>query len=85
MASGGAASNKPFNWRPTGRIMSNFQAMVLGAMVSWTPSLIVLAYFLLRAPLIDSEEVPMSSPLVMDDKSGATSPHVPLGFDPVET
>jgi hypothetical protein len=31
--------------------MSNFQALVLGMMLAWTPSLIALGYFLLRAPV----------------------------------
>jgi hypothetical protein len=65
--------------------MSNFQALVLGMTVAWAPSLVVLAYFLLRAPLIDSEEALTSSPVGVDGKSGATSPLASLGFDPIET
>ena len=36
--------------------MSTVQAFVLGAMVSWTPSLVFLACQLWRAPLIDEDQ-----------------------------
>jgi hypothetical protein len=36
--------------------MSNFQALVLGMMLAWTPSLIALGCFLLRAPVEYEEE-----------------------------
>ncbi len=44
------------NRHKRGRMMSNFQAVVLGMVVAWTPSLIALAYLLIRAPLIESDE-----------------------------
>jgi hypothetical protein len=31
--------------------MSTLQAMILGMMLSWTPSLLLMAYLLWRAPL----------------------------------
>jgi hypothetical protein len=66
--------------------MSNFQALVLGMMVAWTPSMIVLAYLLRRAPLIDYKDDSVSSSQRMDLKAGMTSPLAPLDrFDPVET
>jgi hypothetical protein len=36
--------------------MSTLQAFLLGGMVSWTPSLVYLAYQLWRAPLLKSDE-----------------------------
>jgi hypothetical protein len=36
--------------------MTALQAFVLGAMVAWTPSLIVAAFLFWRAPLIDFYE-----------------------------
>ncbi len=44
--------------------MTNFQAFALGIMIAWTPSLIVAAIMLLRAPYMDdgSENVPGLAP-----------------------
>jgi hypothetical protein len=36
--------------------MTTIQAFLLGAMVSWTPGLVLLACQLWRAPLIESDE-----------------------------
>jgi hypothetical protein len=35
--------------------VSRLQAVILGMMLSWTPSLLFMAYLLWRAPLIESE------------------------------
>ena len=36
--------------------MNTFQALLLGAMLVWTPSLVFLAFALWRAPLIGLDE-----------------------------
>ena len=36
--------------------MTNLQAFALGLMVAWTPSLVLLAYFLWRTPLLSKQE-----------------------------
>ena len=67
-------------------MMSNFQALVLGMMVAWTPCLIVLAYLLRRAPLIESGGDSMSTSQGMEAEAGVTSPVAPLDrLDPVKT
>ena len=35
--------------------LSTLQAVFLGMMLSWTPSLLFMAYLLWRAPLVDSD------------------------------
>ena len=35
--------------------MSTLQAVIFGMMLSWTPSLLFMAYLLWRAPLIESD------------------------------
>ena len=35
--------------------MSTLQAVILGMMRSWTPSLLFLTYLLWRAPLVESD------------------------------
>jgi hypothetical protein len=52
-------------------MMSNSQALVLGMMVAWTPSLVALAYLLLRAPLVESEEEWVSTPGIAEAKAGS--------------
>jgi hypothetical protein len=36
--------------------MTTFQALMLGMMMAWTPSLVALAYLLVRAPEIESDD-----------------------------
>jgi len=38
------------------KVMSSLQAFALGAMVAWTPGLIVVAWLLWRAPLVGLDE-----------------------------
>jgi hypothetical protein len=38
------------------RTMTTYEALALGIMLVWTPSLIVLSCFLCRAPLIEKED-----------------------------
>jgi hypothetical protein len=46
-------------WETQGGVMTTLQAMCLGAMLAWTPSLVVLAALLLReAPLDELERDP---------------------------
>ena len=46
-------------WEIQGDVMTTLQAVCLGAMLSWTPSLVVLAALLLReAPLDELERDP---------------------------
>jgi len=46
-------------WEIQGDVMTTLQAICLGAMLSWTPSLVVLAALLLReAPLEELERDP---------------------------
>jgi len=46
-------------WETQGDVMTTLQAICLGAMLSWTPSLVVLAALLLReAPLEELERDP---------------------------
>jgi len=55
----GARTDKP--WRPesyTARIMNTFQAIFLGMMLAWTPSLAVLAWLIRRAPQSDDYSGP---------------------------
>ena len=54
-----------------GRMMSNFQALVLGMMVAWTPSLVALSYLRLRAPLVESEEEWVSTSGIAEAKAGS--------------
>jgi hypothetical protein len=37
-------------------MMTNFQAFALGMMAVWTPSLVVIAYVLWPAPLVEKED-----------------------------
>jgi hypothetical protein len=39
-----------------GFVMTTFQAIVFGAMLAWTPSLVVLAWLIREAPLDESDE-----------------------------
>ena len=41
-----------------GGVMTTLQAMCLGAMLAWTPSLVVLAWFLREAPLDELQHDP---------------------------
>jgi hypothetical protein len=46
-------------WETQGDVMTTLQAICLGAMLAWTPSLVVLAALLLReAPLEELERDP---------------------------
>jgi hypothetical protein len=36
--------------------MSTLEAVILGMMIAWTPSLLITAYFLWRAPIVDLAE-----------------------------
>jgi hypothetical protein len=46
-------------WETQGGVMTTLQAICLGAMLAWTPSLVVLAALLLReAPLDELERDP---------------------------
>ena len=44
--------------KPQGGIMTTLQAVGLGAMLAWTPSLVVLAWMLYDAPLIEHQRDP---------------------------
>jgi hypothetical protein len=35
--------------------MTTLEAFLLGMMVAWTPSMVIFAWFLLRAPTLDLE------------------------------
>jgi hypothetical protein len=41
--------------------MTTFQALALGIMVVWTPSLIIIAYFLWRSSLIEQKSKQLSA------------------------
>ena len=45
-------------WETQGGVMTTLQAMCLGAMLAWTPSLVVLALVLREAPLDELERDP---------------------------
>jgi hypothetical protein len=41
-----------------GAVVTNLQAFLLGAMVAWTPSVVILTWLVLRSPLdVDHESV----------------------------
>ena len=45
-------------WEIQGDVMTTLQAMCLGAMLVWTPSLVVLAWLLREAPLDELQHDP---------------------------
>jgi hypothetical protein len=45
-------------WETQGDVMTTLQAVCLGAMLAWTPSLVVLALLLREAPLDELERDP---------------------------
>ena len=45
-------------WETRGDVMTTLQAMCLGAMLAWTPSLAVLAWLLREAPLDELQHDP---------------------------
>jgi hypothetical protein len=45
-------------WEIQGDVMTTLQAMYLGAMLAWTPSLVVLAWLLREAPLDELQHDP---------------------------
>jgi hypothetical protein len=45
-------------WETQGGVMTTIQAMCFGAMLAWTPSLVVLALLLRDAPLDEFERDP---------------------------
>jgi hypothetical protein len=45
-------------WETQGGVMTTLQAMCLGAMLAWTPSLVVLALLLRESPLDEVERDP---------------------------
>jgi hypothetical protein len=45
-------------WETRGDVMTTLQAMCLGAMLAWTPSLVVLAWLLRDAPLDELQRNP---------------------------
>jgi hypothetical protein len=45
-------------WETQGGVMTTLQAMCLGAMLAWTPSLVVLALLLREAPLDELQHDP---------------------------
>jgi hypothetical protein len=44
-------------WEIQGGVMTTLQAMCFGAMLAWTPSLVVLALLLREVPLDESDEL----------------------------
>jgi hypothetical protein len=45
-------------WETQGEVMTTLQAVCLGAMLAWTPSLVVLALLLRETPLDELERDP---------------------------
>jgi hypothetical protein len=45
-------------WETQGGVMTTLQAMCLGAMLAWTPSLVVFAWLLREAPLDELQHDP---------------------------
>jgi hypothetical protein len=50
------------------------EAVIFGMMLSWTPSLLVFAYLLWRAPLIESDEASSDSVLATANHILRTEP-----------
>jgi len=44
-------------WETQGGVMTTLQAMCFGAMLAWTPSLVVLALLLREVPLDEPDEL----------------------------